>query len=112
MSRSIYLLYSSYGLELSILLGSCVYVFYCIIARHYYMNDYLKGRRLVVAFFVPFVWIYYAGTDCYHTTSYLSSFNWSIPEVALWDKAIRQMASCIGTILTTTLITGYKFGEK
>lgn len=112
MSRSIYVLYGAYSVELAWLLGGCVYVWYCIIFRNRYVNEYLKGRRVWVAFFSPFIWIFFTGTDCYHTTMFMLSHNWTYDELALWDKSIRQCASALGTIITTLLIIGYQFGEK
>lgn len=76
------------------------------------MNEYLYGRRLWVAATTPFLWLFFTGSDCFHTTMFLISKNWSYDELVLWDKSVRQVVSAIGAILTTLLIIGYQFGEK
>jgi len=112
MNLPVVILYVLYLLDLLVLFSGLVYVFYCLIASKYYHNAYLNGTRLKVAFILPFLMIFYVGSDCYHSYLFNESTMWNTSDASMWDKAFRQGVSLVTSLVATLLITGYDFGNK
>lgn len=101
-----------FALELITMVVSMAYVFCLTLKKNVYFNEHLKGRRLLVASILPFIWFIYTYSEAYTVYYAGESVKWDIEDGALKLKIITQILSLIGGLILALFVTGYKFGDK
>ena len=105
----VYLLFFLYAVELLLMVASMSYAFVLLCQKKRYLNQYLKGRRLIIAGYLPVIWFIYIYSDAYEVWKICEAAGWQVSDASVEWKAFRQGLSTIGAVITLFLLSGYDF---
>ena len=107
-------LFIIYAFDLGWLFLWFIYAFVLIMAAPFgiVINPRLNIRQAFACLVVIASWTNYIGQDAMYSYGWICDGQVPVADADIINKAWRELQSLITSILTTLLITGYKFGGE